>query len=201
MKSSEIQLGHDYAVIPSWEYSSQDKKDPQRVQKQHVAKAQLVSLTKYEYKVYRGDTATDPEFVKAQQGSRTVGYLVKSDKWAGNGYAEIYWLARPQDIVAMWGVLEPRWAEEERQEKEREKQQALEQQKREEERKLSEEKRVRYETSTRDALRAIIGANRVTDKSVQFNTRYSDTHATVELTTDVFNLLLEKVLEAKDMVG
>ena len=201
MKSSEIQLGHDYAVIPSWEYSSQDKKDPQRVQKQHVAKAQLVSLTKYEYKVYRGDTATDPEFVKAQQGSRTVGYLVKSDKWAGNGYAEIYWLARPQDIVALWGVLEPRWTEEERQEKEREKQQALEQQKREEERKLSEEKRVRYETSTRDALRAIIGANRVTDKSVQFNTRFSDTHATVELTTDVFNLLLEKVLEAKDMVG
>jgi hypothetical protein len=201
MKSSEIQLGHDYAVIPSWEYSSQDKKDPQRVQKQHVAKAQLVSLTKYEYKVYRGDTATDPEFVKAQQGSRTVGYLVKSDKWAGNGYAEIYWLARPQDIVALWGVLEPRWAEEERQEKEREKQQALEQQKREEERRLSEEKRVRYETSTRDALRAIIGANRVTEKSVQFNTRFSDTHATVELTTDVFNLLLEKVLEAKDMVG
>jgi hypothetical protein len=201
MKSSEIQLGHDYAVIPSWEYSSQDKKDALRVQKQHVAKAQLVSLTKYEYKVYRGETATDPEFVKAQQGSRTVGYLVKSDKWAGSGHTEIYWLARPQDIVALWGVLEPRWAEEERQEKEREKQLAIEQQKREEERKLAEEKRVRYESSTRDALRAIIGANRVTDKSVQFNLRYSESLGTVELTTDVFNLLLEKVLEAKDLVG
>lgn len=201
MKSSELLLGHDYAVIPSWEYSSADKKDPTRVQKQHVAKAQLVSLTKYEYKVYRGESADDPEFVKAQQGSRTVGYLVKSDKWAGSGHTEIYWLARPQDIVALWGVVEPRWAEEERQEKERQKQQELEQKRREEERKLLEEKRVRYETSTREALRSIIGANRVTEKSVQFNTRFSDTHATVELTTDVFNLLLEKVLEAKDLVG
>lgn len=201
MKSSEIQLGHDYAVIPSWEYSSADKKDPQRVSREHVAKAELVSLTKYEYKVYRGDKADDPEFVKAQQGSRTVGYLVASDKWSGQGYAKVYWLARPQDIVALWGTLEPRWAEEERQAKEREKQQEIERQKREEERKLAEEKRVRYETSTRDALRGIIGANRVTEKSVQFNLRYSESLGTVELTTDVFNLLLEKVLEAKDLVG
>jgi len=30
----------------------------------------------------------------------------------------MYWLARPQDIVALWATLEPRWNEEERKEQE-----------------------------------------------------------------------------------
>ena len=201
MKSTELQLGKDYGVIPAWEYSSQDKKNADRVRRVDVAKATLVSLQKYEYKVYRSNDPDDVSFEKAQQGSRTVGYLVVSDKWASGGHGKIYWLARPQDIVALWGVLEPRWIEEERLEAERAKQQEIENKKREEERRIAEEKRVRYEQATREALRAILG-NRVTEKNVRFNTRYSEPeNQTVELTTDLVTILIEKVLEAKDLVG
>lgn len=200
MKSNELQVGKIYAVIPAWEYSSQDKKDPQRVQANHVAKATLVSLEKYEYKVYRSITQDDSAFEKAQNGSRSVGYLVYSDQHTHNG-SPIYWLARAQDIVALYDSLEPRWAEEKRQEEERVKEEEARRAKAKEEEAIREANRQRYETATREALRSVIGITRVTENSVQFNTRYNSGETTVELSQDVLNILIEKVLEAKDLVG
>ena len=64
MKSGDIKVGTIYGVIPSWDYSSADKKDPTKVQRRNVANAELVSLEKYEYKVYRSDNSDDADKYK-----------------------------------------------------------------------------------------------------------------------------------------
>ena len=203
MKFSDLIAGHDYAIIPSWQYSSRDKKDPNQVRKGDVVKANLVSLTKYEYKVHRSHQPDDSGFVKAKQGERAVGYLVT----ATENNQTLYWLARPQDIVALWATLEPRWNEEERLEREERKRAEQEQQRREEERRIAQANKERMETSLRDTLTGILG-NRVTPQTVQFDTnniRHSDgnykTVAVVQLELSLIESLIEKVLEAKDMVA
>ena len=203
MKFSDLIAGHDYAIIPSWQYSSRDKKDPDRVRKNDVVKANLVSLTKYEYRVFRSHQPDDSGFVKAKQGERAVGYLVV----AKENNQDMYWLARPQDIVALWATLEPRWNEEQRQEEEERKKAEQEQLKREEERRIAQANKERMETSLRDTLTGILG-NRVTPQTVQFDTnniRHSDgnykTVAVVQLELSLIESLIEKVLEAKDMVA
>ena len=203
MKFSDLIAGHDYAIIPSWQYSSRDKKDPDRVRKNDVVKANLVSLTKYEYRVFRSHQPDDSGFVKAKQGERAVGYLVT----ATENNQTLYWLARPQDIVALWATLEPRWNEEERLEREERKRAEQEQQRREEERRIAQANKERMETSLRDTLTGILG-NRVTPQTVQFDTnniRHSDgnykTVAVVQLELSLIESLIEKVLEAKDMVA
>lgn len=203
MKFNELQIGVEYAVIPSWQYSSRDKKDPTQVRKNDVEKAELVNLVKYEYKVYRADSADHPEFVKAPQGSRSVGYLVT----ASDGTKNVYWLARPQDIVERWSILEPRWAEEARKEQEERERMRLEQEKRELERKLAQEQRARLESSTLDSIRSILGT-RVDSSNLKFDTRsirdiqgnYKEINV-VQLDVTLAQMLIEKVLEAKDLVG
>ncbi len=202
MKFSDLIAGHDYAIIPSWQYSSRDKKDPDRVRKNDVVKANLVSLTKYEYKVFRSHQPDDSGFVKAKQGERAVGYLVV----AKENNQDMYWLARPQDIVALWATLEPRWNEEKRQEEEERKKAEQEQLKREEERRIAQANKERMETSLRDTLTGILG-NRVTPQSVQFDTnnvRVNNeykTLAVVQVELSLMETLIEKVLEAKDLVA
>lgn len=203
MKFNELQIGVEYAVIPSWQYSSRDKKDPTQVRKSDVEKATLVNLIKYEYKVYRSDIQNHPEFVKAPQGSRSVGYLVT----ANDGTKQVYWLARPQDIVERWSLLEPRWAEEARKEQEAREQLRLEQEKRDLERKLAQEQRARLEASTLDSIRSILGT-RVDSTNLKFDTRsmrdnqgnYKEINV-VQLDVTLAQMLIEKVLEAKDLVG
>ena len=202
MKFSDLIAGHDYAIIPSWQYSSRDKKDPDRVRKNDVVKANLVSLTKYEYRVFRSHQPDDSGFVKAKQGERAVGYLVV----AKENNQDMYWLARPQDIVALWATLEPRWNEEQRQEEEERKKAEQEQLKREEERRIAQANKERMETSLRDTLTGILG-NRVTPQSVQFDTnnvRVNNeykTLAVVQVELSLMETLIEKVLEAKDLVA
>lgn len=202
MKFSDLIAGHDYAIIPSWQYSSRDKKDPDRVRKNDVVKANLVSLTKYEYRVFRSHQPDDSGFVKAKQGERAVGYLVV----AKENNQDMYWLARPQDIVALWATLEPRWNEEERKEQEERKKAEQEQLKREEERRIAQANKERMETSLRDTLTGILG-NRVTPQSVQFDTnnvRVNNeykTLAVVQVELSLMETLIEKVLEAKDLVA
>ena len=202
MKFSDLIAGHDYAIIPSWQYSSRDKKDPDRVRKNDVVKANLVSLTKYEYRVFRSHQPDDSGFVKAKQGERAVGYLVV----AKENNQDMYWLARPQDIVALWATLEPRWNEEERLEREERKRAEQEQQRREEERRIAQANKERMETSLRDTLTGILG-NRVTPQSVQFDTnnvRVNNeykTLAVVQVELSLMETLIEKVLEAKDLVA
>lgn len=203
MKFNELQLGVEYAIIPSWQYSSKDKKDPNRVRKGDVTKATLVNLTKYEYSVYRSQTSTDSQFTKAPQGSRSVGYLVCDN----DPNSPTYWLARPQDIVERWSVLEPRWAEQERLENEEREKARLEQEKREQERKQALEQRQRLEKATIDSLVSILGG-RANNTNIRFDTRSSRDNQgnykeinIVQLDVDVAQILIEKVLEAKEVLG
>lgn len=206
MKSAELKLGTNYGVIPAWDYSSADKKNPDRVQRHHVAKATLVSTTKYEYKVYRSDKQDDQQFQPANKGSRNVGYLVCSDDYKDNGQAQttIYWLARPQDIVAEYATLEPKWVEREQKELlERQKQEA-EQRERDRKEKEAREYHERVSASLIASLKTIIGdrANNITVD--QRSRKIGDVYVPVsEMNIDLktMSILIEKVLEARDLVG
>jgi hypothetical protein len=206
MKSAELKVGIKYGVIPAWDYSSQDKKNPDRVQRNHVANATLVSTDKYEYKVYRSDKQDDVQFAPANKGSRNVGYLVCSDDYLNSGQAQsiIYWLARPQDIVAEYATLEPKWALREQQELlERQKHEA-EQKERERKQREAREYHERVSASLMASLQTILGdrANHITVD--QRNRRVGDNYIEVsEMSIDLktMSILIEKVLEAKDLVG
>ena len=206
MKSADLKLGTNYGVIPAWDYSSSDKKNPDRVQRKHVAKATLVSTLKHEYKVYRSDKQDDHAFAPANKGSRNVGYLVCSDDYIQSGQASttIFWLARPQDIVAEYATLEPKWAQREQQELlERQKQEA-EQKERERKQREAREYHERVSASLIASLKTIIG-DRVNHITVdQRNRRVGDNYIEVsEMSIDLktMSILIEKVLEAKDLVG
>jgi hypothetical protein len=204
MKFSDLIANEIYAVVPSWTYSSRDKKDPDRVRKNDVVKSKLVSLQKYNYQVIRSHNPLDVAFVKATKGERSVGYLFEANDDRNN--QTIYFLARPQDIVASWASIEPRWQKEELEEKQREAQQKAEAFKAEEERRIANANRERLETSLRETLSGILGS-RVTDSSVQFDTtnvKVNDEYkrlAVVQIELSLVQSLLEKVLEAKDMVA
>jgi hypothetical protein len=206
MKSADLQIGIKYGVIPSWDYSSQDKKDPAKVQRRAVANAELVSLEKYEYKVYRSDNPDDEQFTSAPKGSRSVGYIVKSSDWANNGaQGEIYWIARAQDIVAEYSTLETRWSKEEAEEALREAQWKAEREAKEQQEKIEQANAQRSIDAVKESLRSIIGSR--ADK-LDFEIRNrrqenGDYKLSGACTIDVRTLqsLIEKVLEARDMVA
>ena len=206
MKSAELKVGIKYGVVPSWDYSSADKKNPEKVQRRAVANAELVSLEKYEYKVFRSDTPDDVQFTLAPKGSRSVGYIVKSSDWAGSGaQGDIYWVARAQDIVAEYATLETRWTAEEAEEKIREAKWKAEREAKELQEKIEQETAQRSIDAVKESLRSIIGSR--ADKldfeirnRRQENGEYKVSGA---CTIDVRTLqsLIEKVLEARDMVA
>jgi hypothetical protein len=206
MKSTDLKIGIEYAVIPAWDYSSQDKKNPDRVQRNHVAKAKLVSLDKYEYKVYRADSATNPNFAPANKGSRNIGYLVCSDDFANAGQTSstIFWLARPQDIVASYSDLEPKWAQKEIDEKLLREKQEREQKERERKQREAREYTERVSASLIASLKSILG-DRANNINIDTrNRRVGDAYIEVaEVSVDLktMGILIEKVLEAKDLVG
>jgi len=113
-------------------------------------------------------------------------------------------LARPQDIVAEYATLEPKWVERERQELlERQKHEA-EQKERERKEKEAREYHERVSASLITSLKTIIGdrANHITVD--QRSRRVGDTYIQVsEMSIDLktMSILIEKVLEAKDLVG
>jgi len=206
MKSAELKIGIKYGVVPSWDYSSADKKNPDKVQRRAVANAELVSLEKYEYKVFRSDTPDDVQFTSAPKGSRSVGYIVKSSDWAGSGaQGDIYWVARAQDIVAEYATLETRWTAEEAEEKIREAKWKAEREAKELQEKIEQETAQRSIDAVKESHRSIIGSR--ADKldfeirnRRQENGEYKVSGA---CTIDVRTLqsLIEKVLEARDMVA
>lgn len=206
MKSAELQVGVRYGVIPSWDYSSADKKDPTKVQRRNVANSALVSLEKYEYKVYRSDNPNDAQFTPAPKGSRSVGYLVRSSDWAGNGSTgDIYWLARAQDIVAEYSTLETRWTTEEAEEKAREAQWKAEREAKEQQERLEREKAQRTIDAVKESLRSLIG-NRVDKIDFDIRNRRLENgnyglSASAQIDVRVLQSLIEKVLEAQDMVA
>jgi hypothetical protein len=206
MKSAELKERVRYGVIPSWDYSSADKKDPTKVQRRNVANAELVSLEKYEYKVYRSDNHLDAQFTPAPKGSRSVGYLVRSSDWAGNGSTgDIYWLARAQDIVAEYSTLETRWTTEEAEEKLREAQWKAEREAKEQQERLEREKAQRTIDAVKESLRSLIG-NRVDKIDFDIRNRRLENgnyglSASAQIDVRVLQSLIEKVLEAQDMVA
>jgi hypothetical protein len=205
MKSAELKVSIKYGVIPSWDYSSADKKDPTKVQRRNVANAELVSLEKYEYKVYRSDNADDAQFTSAPKGSRSVGYLVRSSDWAGATQGDIYWLARAQDIVAEYATLETRWSKEEAEEKAREAQWKAEREAKEQQERLEREKAQRTIDAVKESLRSLIG-NRVDKIDFDIRNRRLENgnyglSASAQIDVRVLQSLIEKVLEAQDMVA
>jgi hypothetical protein len=214
MKFTELKVGTTYAVIPSWDYSSADKKNADKVQRRSVARAELLSLEKYEYQVFRSETKDNPNFKPAPKGSRAVGYLVASSDWskpnvtvnANHPDDKIYWLARPQDIVAEYSTLETRWAnqeaEEERIRKEHEARRAEEERVENEARAYAE----RIVTSCTEVLTSILG-DRI--KNVQGSVSRKRDVVTgnyipcAEFIIDgrTMQYLAEKILEAQDLVA
>jgi hypothetical protein len=116
MKLSELTVGTEYAVVPSWTYSNRSARDVDTVRENDVVRATLLELTKYEYEPSnRKDSAGS--FVKAQTGNRSVGVLVKATDSNGK---DVYWTTRLADIIAPYAVLEPKWLQANSAEKERE---------------------------------------------------------------------------------
>ena len=208
MKFADLVIGTEYAVIPSWEYSSRNKKDPATVTRRNVSKAVLVSLDKYEYLVYRSEQANNSNFKLAPKGSRAVGYLVKSSDWANSNEPdrEIFWIARPQDIIGAYVDLEARWVVQEREEKAREEElrkQALEQERIERE---EHAKQQRILDSCTKALSSFIGAEQVKNNVIaEVNRRYIHgefrVHATFQFNSVAMQLLIEKILQLQDEVA
>jgi hypothetical protein len=119
MKLSELAVGTEYAVVPSWTYSNRSARDVDTVRENDVVRATLLELTKYEYEPSnRKDSAGS--FVKAQAGNRSVGVLVKATDSNGK---DVYWTTRLADIIAPYAVLEPKWSQANQAEKERERKQ------------------------------------------------------------------------------
>ena len=116
MKLSELTIGTEYAVVPSWTYNNRGARDVDKVRENDVVRATLLSLDKYEYEPSnRKDNSAD--FTKAQSGNRSVGVLVKATDTNGK---DVYWTSRLADIVAPYGVLEPKWLQEKQEQNERE---------------------------------------------------------------------------------
>jgi hypothetical protein len=206
MKFQELKLGVDYGVIPSWEYSSKDKKNPDTVVRRQVAKATLVSLDKYEYIVYRSGQADNSNFKPAPKGSRTVGYLVRSTDWADAGTTDaVYWLARPQDIIAPYADLEARWVVAEEAEKIRVAQELAERQEQERKEREATAREQRIVDSCIKALNSIIGQQLTEHVSAQVGRSFShgvyQPNAEFRLDGRTMQILIEKVLEARDEVA
>jgi len=205
MKSQELKVGVEYAVIPAWDYSSAEKKDRNTVKRSNVAKAELISDEKYEYKVFRFDSPNNPNFQPAPKGTRAVGYMVKSMDWGNQTGEATYWLARPQDIVSEYASLESRWNVEEAEEKARNEKEHAEREEAERKRRDAQEYAQRTLDSTMQSLKTIIG-ERIDSVQSDINNRRDSLGnylPVAQVTFDVRTLqsLIEKVLEARDSVA
>ena len=125
MKLSELTVGTEYAVVPSWTYSNRNARDVDTVRENDVVRATLIELTKYEYEPSNRKSDVG-SFVKAQQGNRSVGVLVKA---TDNNGKDVYWTTRLADIIAPYAVLEPKWSQANQAEKEKERIQREQQEK------------------------------------------------------------------------
>jgi hypothetical protein len=205
MKSGELKVGVHYGVIPSWDYSSSDKKNPDTVSRGSLANAELVSLDKYDYKVFRFDSPHNPNFQPADKGARSVGYMVRSQKWATKPDEWTYWLARPQDIVAEYPSLEARWAVREAEEQAREEKARIEREEAQRKRAELENYQQRILDSSMLALKTIIGDRINSVRGSVGNRRDANGDytpiATVEFDARVLQTLIEKILEARDSVA
>ena len=191
MKLSELAVGKEYAVVPSWTYNNKSARDVDTVRENDVVKATLLELTKYEYEPSNRKQA--PTFTKADSSNRSVGVLVKATDNSGTEY---YWTSRLADIVAEWSALEPKWnakkAEQDRQERE-------EQERREKEQRHQEQVRQEVERSRNsiaDSARELLGGG----NNVQVTTEGygSELRGVVTFSIKEFERLIELAYAGKE---
>jgi hypothetical protein len=195
MKLSELNVGTDYAVIPSWTYTSRGARDVATVRENDVVKATLVSKDKYEYEAsHRKGSAT--EFTKAQSGNRSVGVIVKATDSNGN---EIFWTSRLADIVAPYAQLEPKWAQAKSEEQKREEEERLRRQKAEQIQAVARAQVQNSRNSIIASCKELLGAN--CEVNVDTNGYGETTKATVTITLTEFERLIEIAYEGKASVA
>lgn len=195
MKLSELAVGKEYAIVPSWTYSSKSARDVNSVRENDVVKATLLELTKYEYQPSQRQQNTTG-FRKAEAGNRSVGVLVKG---VDNNGSEFYWTSRLADIVAEWSVLEPQWNNKKLQQEEQERiQQEKQNRVRELRRKVDEEVN-RSRNSVLASAKELLGANTFVD--VNTSGYDEDYRAVVSLSLSEFERLIEMSYEGKAVIG
>lgn len=194
MKLSELNIGTEYAVVPSWNYHSTSRKsrDPLQIREDDVVKATLISKDKYNYEPSHPKTDS-ANFTLADSGERSVGVLFKG---VDNSGQDVYWTSRLADIIAEWSQLEPRWnsekqaqAEQERIERERyeKEQRHVEQVKQEVE---------RCRVSVAETVRELIGNS--ADVSVETNGWRSEMKGVVTLGLKEFQQLVELAVAGRE---
>ena len=188
-KQSELQVGTEYAVVPSWSYGGSGARDIDRCRENDVVKAELVSKDKYLYEPsIRKDSAD--KFQLAPQGERSIGVMFRATDSNGN---VDYWTARLADVVAPYAVLEPKWtaqktAEAEKERAERERRAKVEEVQRRE-RSLAEVSGV----SIRKTTRELLGEDTYVD--VDTHGYNEDTKAVVTVSLKSYERLLELAYE------
>ena len=193
MKLSELKVGQDYAVVPSWTYSNRNARDVDTCRENDVVKATLISTDKYIYEPsMRKEDKT--AFTKAEAGNRSVGVLVSAKDSSGKDY---FWTSRLADIVAPYSVLEPKWAEKK---KEYAKQEEAEREKRRLISEAQENARNLVNTS-RESITITTKELLGNDSKVNVTTEgYGlDTHAVVSISLREFEQLLELAYEGKEL--
>jgi hypothetical protein len=191
MKLSELSVGKEYAIVPSWTYSNRSARDVDTVRENDVVKATLLELTKYEYEPSQRKQA--PNFTKAEAGNRSVGVLVKA---TDNNGTEYYWTSRLADIVAEWSLLEPKWQakQSEQEQKEREENERREKERRHYAQVQAEVERSK--NSIKDSARELLGDNNNVDVST--NGYGIDSQVIVTFSLKEFEKLIELAYAGKE---
>ena len=191
MKLSELTIGKEYAVVPSWTYNNKSARSADTVRENDVVKATLVELTKYEYEP--SQRKHSPTFTKASAGNRSVGVLVKG---IANDGAEFYWTSRLADIIAEWATLEPKWKAKQ---SEQEKKELEENLRREKERRHVEQIQQEVERSRisiMDSAKELLGSNNKVE--VTTSGYGSEAHGVVTFSITEFEKLIELAYAGKD---
>ena len=195
MKLSELQIGTEYAVVPSWTYSSRNARSVDNVRENDVVKAVLISTDKYEYEAsYRKQSAS--EFTRAKEGNRSVGVIVKA---VANDGTDYYWTSRLADIVAPYSQLEPKWAQAKTEE---EKRQAEENARRAKAREIQEREQNKVNTARNSVIassKELLGDS--CEVSVDTTGYNENTKAVVTMTLNEYERLIELAYEGKASVA
>lgn len=195
MKLSELTINTEYAVVPSWTYSSRSARDVDSVRENDVVKATLISKDKYEYEAsMRKDNPND--FTKAQEGNRSVGVIVKGTNNAGQDY---YWTSRLADIIAPYSLLEPKWAQAKTEEEKRQAEENARRARGKEIREREQNKAMTARNSVMASSRELLGDNCYVNVDT---TGYDEnTRAIVTLSLSEYERLIELAYEGKASVA
>lgn len=192
MKLSELNLNDEYAIVPNWTYSSKEARDVNKVKEGDIVKGKIYSLDKYVYEPsMRKDT---PDFRKAPQGERSVGVIVEG---VDNNNKTIYWTSRLADIVAVYSTLEPRWYAEKTLQQQKEKEYQEKEQLERNHRTQVAQRIEQSRTSITNTTKELLGDN--TKVNVSTNGYGLDTHATVEVSLDEYEKLIELAYAGKEI--